>query len=107
MQVQKQVTATNAEMVIELGFVPSKLIINNRGNLFTLEWNKNLTAGYFYKVTDQGVRTLVTSGGPTLLDGSDKTNNIASSFGVILPVLADFNDAGVEVLDIEAIRDDI
>jgi hypothetical protein len=106
MQVQKQVTATNAEMVIELGFIPSKLIITNRTSLATLEWNSNLPAGNFYKIAAAGTRTLVTSGGPTLLDGSDKTNNITSSFGVILPVLADFNDAA-EILDIEAIRDDI
>lgn len=106
---QKQTTLTcpdNAATNVELGFVPDKLIITNRTTKYTLEWNSNLTAGYYYQITDQGVKTLVTSGGPTVIDGSDKTNYVTSSFGFLFPVIANIQDTLNEVLDISAIRND-
>jgi hypothetical protein len=106
---QKQTTLTcpdNAAAVIEVGFVPTKFTATNRTTLITLEWNENLPAGYFYKIVAAGDRTLVTSGGPTLIDGSDKSANLTSSFGVIIPVIADIQDTAAEVLDIEFIKDD-
>jgi len=96
-----QETATNAIMNIELGFIPSKVVITNRTSLARLEWNENLPAGNFYKTVAAGTRTLETSGGITLIDGSDKESALGQGF--VIPVLADINDAA-EILDIEAIE---
>ena len=101
------VAANTTAEIVELGFVPSKIRITNRTSLATLEWNENLPAGYWYKTVAAGTRTLVTSAGPTVLDGSDKTNNLETSFGFNLPTQADINDTLGEILDIEASRDDI
>lgn len=105
MMKQLQVTATNAEQVIELGFIPTRVTIVNRTSLATLEWNENLPAGNFYKVVAAGTRTLETSGGPSLIDGTDKSANLDKSFGIVLPVIADINDAA-EILDIEVHRNE-
>jgi len=103
----KEVAVDGTEKVIELGFVPAMFKIVNRDNSISIEWNKNLPAGNFYKITAAGARSLVTSGGPTLVDGTDKSSNVTSSFGVILPAaLADINDAA-ETLDVAVFRDDI
>lgn len=107
---QKQVELTcpdNAASTVELGFVPDRIVATNRTSKYTLEWNKNLASGYYYQITDQGVRTLVTSGGPTLVDGSDKTNYITNSFGFVFPVIANIQDTLSEVVDIVAFRDDL
>ena len=106
MQKQSQFTATGASAVVELGFVPDRLIIKNRTSLAEIEWNANLDAGYYYKRVAAGTLTLETSGGPTLIDGSDKTNNLDKSFGVVLPAIVDINDTASEILDITAIKDD-
>lgn len=105
MMKQLQTTATNAIMDIELGFIPTRVVITNRTSLATLEWNENLPAGNFYKVVAAGTRTLETSGGITLIDGSDKSDNLDKSFGFVLPVIADINDAA-EILDIEVHRNE-
>lgn len=107
MQVQKKVTATGAEQVVELGFVPSKLVIINRSSLAEIVWTSELPIANYYKQVAAGTRTLVTSGGPLVVDGSDKTANLNKSFGFKLPAIADINDTNGEILDVEAIRDDI
>lgn len=95
----------NAALVVEVGFVPDKIVVTNRTTLVTLEWNVNLDSGNYYQIVAAGNRTLVASGGPTLIDGSDKTNYVSSSFGFVLPVIANINDTLNEVLDIEVYRE--
>jgi hypothetical protein len=96
----------NAALVVECGFVPDKIVLTNQTTLITLEWNTNLESGDYYKIIADGTRTLETSGGPTLIDGSDKTNYVTSSFGFVLPAIADINDTLNELLDIEVYRED-
>lgn len=96
----------NAELVVECGFVPDKIVITNQTTLITLQWNKNLESGDYYQIVAAGDRTLVSSGGPTLIDGSDKTNYTTSSFGFVLPVITNINDTTGELLDIEVYRED-
>jgi len=106
MQKQSTVTSDGNAVVIEVGFVPSKFTITNRTSLATIEWNENLPAGNYYKTVAAGTRTLVTSGGPTLIDGSDKSANLNKSFGINLPALADINDTDTEIMDLTFIKDD-
>jgi len=104
----KQVTktGTNADIVVELGFIPDKIVVENVDTRVKLEWSNLMTSGEFIKTVAAGTRTLETSGLPiTLIDGSDKTNNVTSSFGFILGAYVDVNDAA-EQLIIEAFRED-
>jgi hypothetical protein len=102
----KKLCPNNAELVVEVGFVPDRIVITNRTTLITLEWNENLDSGDYYKIIADGTRTLETSGGPTLIDGSDKTNYTGYSFGFVLPVIANINDTTDEILDIVVTRED-
>ncbi len=103
----KNVLATNAIIQVQLGFVPDKLLIRNRVSLYSVEWNRNLAEGEFYLITNAGVRTLVTTSTPiSIVDGSDKTNNINMSFGIVLGTYANINDTVDEPLDVEATRED-
>jgi len=106
MQKQSTLTSDGSSAVVELGFVPDKLVITNRTTLNTLEWNANLPAANYYWVVAAGIRTLLTSGGPTLVDGSDKSTNLNKSFGFVLPAITGLNDVASEILDITAIKDD-
>ena len=113
---QKQTTHTitageaagTDSIVIELGFVPNKIVVRNRTSDYSLEWNDSMAADEYYQFTDGGVQTFEDTGTDTVtvIDGSDKTNNITTSFGVILTGnIANLTNAQ-EVLDICAIRDD-
>ena len=101
----KQLTytgTTGVAQVIELGFVPSSIKLVNRTSLDVFEWNENLAAGYYYLVVGStGIRTLVnTNDGLTLIDGSDKSAILGTSFGVILDAaLATFVTTG-EIVDV-------
>ena len=104
----KQTTfdGTSAAIVVELGFVPNKLIITNIDTGYQLEWSDKFTAGEFVVIDADGTRTKTTSGTPiTLIDGSDKTNNTDKSFGFILGAYANINDT-TEHLVVEAFRED-
>lgn len=97
------------DIVLELGFVPTRLVIKNRTNDYTFEWNSSMASDeYWMTVGTTGVDTFEDTGVETfvVIDGSDKTNNVSTSFGMkIIGGLANISDA-VEVLDICAIRDD-
>lgn len=91
------------EQRIELGFIPAKIEITNRANTVSLVWYNTLPAGNYYKILADGTKTLETSGGPTLIDGSDKDNDKEGQ-GFVLPAsLADINDAA-ETLDIATVE---
>ena len=99
--------AGTSAAVIEVGFVPNRIVIINRTQLTKYEWNENLTSGHFYKRVAAGDLTKPTAGGPTLIDGSDKTNNVDVSFGFSIPgALATYTDTENDVLDITVFRDD-
>lgn len=91
------------EQRVELGFIPAKLEIINRSNRVSMVWMNTLPANNFYKVLADGTRSLETSGGPTLIDGSDKENDKEGQGFVIPASVADINDAA-ETLDILAVE---
>jgi len=118
---QKQMTMTisaavaansnAAPLVVEVGFVPNRIYIINRTQLTQYEWNENLTSGHFYQRVAAGDLTKPTSGGPTLIDGSNKNplsgETTMRSFGFTIPGnLALFTDTENDVLDITVFRDD-
>ena len=106
-QVKLTVAANATDEVVELGFVPDRIVAINRTSLYTVEWNKNLADDTFYEITDAGARTLESAALVTLIDGSDKTNNITSSFGFIFKTRANVQDTLGEIVDIVAFRDDL
>ena len=106
---QKTIASTNAVIVVELGFVPTKIVVENVDTRVKLEWSSLMTAGEFIKTVAAGTRTLETSALPiTIIDGSDKTNYVSKSYGFVLGTYADINDgtATGEHLIIEAYRED-
>ena len=100
----KQTTATGATAgtVVELGFVPEKIVITERVSRVQTVWLATNPADAV-QTAAAGTRTLLGSAPVTLIDGSDKTNNVDSSFGFVIPAttLAD----GL-VAEIEAYRQD-
>ena len=108
MYTQKTFSSTNAAITVELGFVPDKIVIQNVDTRVKLEWSDLMTSGEFVKTVAAGTRTLETASLPiTLIDGSDKTNNVSSSFGFVLGTYADINDAADEHIIVEAYREDV
>jgi len=100
-------TATAASgMVVELGFVPDRVTIRNRTTLYSLEWTQN-TDTHGYVTTSTGSVTYVSAAALTLIDGSDKVNYTDYSYGFLIPVITDLQDASGEILDITAERSDI
>ncbi len=110
------VAAATYDAVVELGFVPTRLILTNRTTLNKLEWNDNLPSGdYYWDIGSSGIRTLVTSGGPEVIDGSDKNGPYSTpgdattktvSYGFSLAKLTGLVETEGHILDITAIRDD-
>lgn len=106
-QVKLTVAANSTDEVVELGFVPDRIVAVNRTTLYKVEWNKNLEADTFYETTNTGTTTLEAADLVDVIDGSDKTNNITSSFGFIFKTRANVQDTLGEILDIVAFRDDL
>lgn len=111
-QIKRTLTADEAagtvNVIVELGFVPDRIVIRNRTSDFTLEWNSSMAADEYYKFIANGTQSFEDTGTDTftVIDGSDKTNNTSLSFGfILLGGLADVTDAQ-EVLDIYVFRED-
>jgi len=110
------------ELVVECGFVPNVIRILNLTNGVQLYWNDQIPV----EVSDGGEQYAIigadgaldatgddvgyvsnTDGALTLLDGSDKTNNLTTSFGFKLAAgTVHINDADNEVLVIECLKVD-
>ena len=102
--------ASDFATVMELGFVPNRITVRNRTTLAALEWTENTDdKSYFYGVSGSVSLkpTFLSANGITVIDGSDKTNYVSSSYGFLLPKITDLNDTADEVLDITAERDDL
>lgn len=101
--------AAGADVIIEVGFIPSRIVVKNRTSDYSLDWNSSMASDeYWQTVGSTGVDTFEDTGTATfnLIDGSDKTNNTDKSFGFYLPGnLANITDAQ-EVLDIFVYRED-
>jgi len=111
-QIQHTITAGEAagtaDIIIELGFVPDRMVIRNQTNDYSFEWNGNLAADEYYQFLADGTQTFEDTGADTftVIDGSDKTSNLTSSFGMIIAgAIANLSDAE-EVLDIYVYRED-
>lgn len=100
--------AGTTDIAIELGFVPDRVVVRNRTSDYTFEWNDSMAADEYYQFTDGGVQSFEDTGTDTftVIDGSDKTNYVETSFGIVLKGnVTNFTDA-TEVLDIYAYRED-
>ena len=113
-QISHTVSAAEAagtdNVMVEVGFVPDRIVVKNRTSDYTLEWNSNMAADeYWQTVGSTGVDTFEDTGTDTFMvvDGSDKTNNLGVSFGIeVLGNLANVTDTAAEVLDIYLFRED-
>jgi len=122
----KTVTKTvdaSEELVVELGFVPQVIHILNITNGVQLLWNDKMPVevsdgnnqyaiidanGALDATGDDVAYLSNTDGDLTLIDGSDKTNDITTSYGFKLDAgTVHINDADDEVLIITASRTDI
>jgi len=110
------------ELVVECGFVPSAIRILNITNGVQLLWSDKMPlevsdgkeqyaiigANGALDATGDDVGYVSNADGAlTLIDGSDKTNNVTSSFGFKLASnTVHINDEDAEVLIIEVFRED-
>lgn len=110
-------------LVVECGFVPNEIRILNITNGVQLYWNDKMPV----EVSDGGAQYAIigadgavdatgddhayisnTDGALTLIDGTDKVNNVTTSFGFKLAAgMVHINDADNEVLVITASRTDL
>jgi len=111
-QIKHTITASQAagttDILLELGFVPDRIVIRNRTNDFSFEWNDSMPSDEYYQFLADGAQTYEDTAVATftVVDGSDKTNNVSTSFGIVITGnIANLSDAE-EILDIYVYRED-
>jgi len=100
---QTTVTGATAGAIVQLGFVPEKIVITERVSMNQTVWLATNPADAILTTASTGVRTAVGAAPVTLIDGSDKTNYTTSSFGFMIPATTLANSL---VAEIEAYRQD-
>lgn len=115
-QFKRTLTADEAagtvDVIVEVGFVPDKVVVRNRTSDYTLEWNDSMASDEYYQFTDGGVQTFEDTGTATftVIDGSDKdpigSETSLRSFGVIIKGGVANVTAAQHVLDIYVSRED-
>lgn len=111
-QTTHTITASQAagttNILVELGFVPDKIVIRNRTSDYSVEWNDSMPSDEYYLFGADGAQSYENTGTATfvVVDGSDKTNYVTTSFGIVITGnITNLTDAE-EVLDIYASRED-
>jgi len=95
------VTATNAAMEINIGFLPSKVEIMNVDNGAMVFWNSGMDTGEFVKDT-LSARTLETTNGIAHTSQGVAGVTQTAAKGITLGAAADINDTTTETLIVHA-----